>query len=128
MVGGTYAPLVAVERAARFALTGGGAIDGRGHGWWWAFALGELKYKRPLCVSIVDSADTLVADLAILDAPRFNVYLGAFARRAHVRNVTILADWESQRSFAAAARGVRQRGARSRGLRAARTRRRRGRR
>lgn len=105
--GGAYAPLIRVEASARFSLYGYGAIDGRGHAWWWAFLLGELKSKRPLAVSIEGSSDVLVADLAILDSPRFNIYLGAFTSRAIVRNVTILADWESQRSLWGKARDLR---------------------
>ena len=54
--GGAYAPLIRVEASARFSLYGYGAIDGRGHAWWWAFLLGELKSKRPLAVSIESSS------------------------------------------------------------------------
>ena len=93
---GHFRSILHVEASRGFRIFGGGAIDGQGHHWWWSFLENKLDQKRPLALEIDASTDVSVEGVAILDSPRFNVFIGGFSRGVHVRGVTILCDWESQ--------------------------------
>ena len=61
---------------------------------------GRLAAKRPLLLEIGDSRDVAVRDVALLDGPRFHLYLGSFCERVLVERVAILVAWEAQAAFA----------------------------
>lgn len=95
--GNDYMSLIGASDSEGFGVVGSGSVLGQGLEWWWAFALGKLnEAKRPVLIDIDSSTDVRVEGLALLDAPRFNVFLGENVRRATVRDLTILVDWKSQ--------------------------------
>lgn len=102
--GHDFRSILKFEDCEGLRVSGAGAIDGQGHHWWWSFALNRLEQKRPLALEVNGCSDVVLEGLAVLDSPRFNVFFGAFSRNVRVRGVTILCDWESQQSAAAAAR------------------------
>eukprot|EP00629_Pelagomonadales_sp_RCC1024_P009271 CAMPEP_0119277598 /NCGR_PEP_ID=MMETSP1329-20130426/17509_1 /TAXON_ID=114041 /ORGANISM="Genus nov. species nov., Strain RCC1024" /LENGTH=212 /DNA_ID=CAMNT_0007278077 /DNA_START=16 /DNA_END=650 /DNA_ORIENTATION=- len=93
--GHAYTSLLAIRNAKGLTISGSGAIDGSGHNWWVAYALGKLPKKRPLAVDIDNSTDVVIRDVAVLDSPRFNVFFGTFAQRITVERVTVICDWET---------------------------------
>lgn len=98
--GRTHLSLIKVSNASNFTIEGKGAINGQGHSWWWHFVRpgSTLRsHKRPILIELDDCDDVTVRDLALLDAPRFNVYLGGLTRRARVTRLSIIVDWRKQR-------------------------------
>lgn len=94
---GDYLPLFKVSNSVGFRIVGSGSVLGQGRAWWWAFALGHLGVsKRPILIEIDDCEDVRISGITLLDAPRFNIYLGEFTRRAKISRVTILVDWRTQ--------------------------------
>jgi len=94
--GGVFRSLLGIRRSRHVTISGAGALDGRGHGWWVAFALGDLESKRPVNIDIDGSSDVVIRDITVLDSPRFNIYFGTFSSRVLVERVTVLCDWEAQ--------------------------------
>lgn len=98
--GRAHLSLIKVSNASNFTIQGGGAINGQGHSWWWHFIRpgSTLRsHKRPILIELDECDDVTVRELALLDAPRFNVYLGGLTRRARVAGVSIIVDWRKQR-------------------------------
>ena len=93
---GNFESLITIHLSSHVTISGGGALDGRGHNWWVAFARNKLASKRPMLLQIDGSTDIVVRDITMLDSPRFNLYLGSYCRRVLVERVTILADWQAQ--------------------------------
>ncbi|KAJ8612227.1 hypothetical protein CTAYLR_002929 [Chrysophaeum taylorii] len=92
--------LVKISNASGLVVEGRGVINGQGLTWWWHFVRpgSSLRtHKRPILVELDNCEDLVVRDIALLDAPRFHVYLGATTRRAHVSGISILVDWRKQR-------------------------------
>ncbi|KAJ1447448.1 pectin lyase fold/virulence factor [Pelagophyceae sp. CCMP2097] len=100
----TYTAMVAVYDSVDLKIFGAGAVDGQGLAWWWRFSLAQLDYKRPMLLQLENCTRVEVSGLALLDSPRFNVYLGSYTRTAVVRGVTILTDWEAQAALHTQAR------------------------
>ncbi|KAJ8599438.1 hypothetical protein CTAYLR_008002 [Chrysophaeum taylorii] len=98
--GGDYLPLFGASDTVGIAFEGSGSIAGQGHRWWWAFLLNQLgDAKRPVLIRLDNCVDVAVSGLVLLDAPRFNIYLGEFTRTARISRVTILVDWRAQLSM-----------------------------
>uniref|UniRef100_A0A7S3ZP07 Pectate lyase superfamily protein domain-containing protein n=1 Tax=Pelagomonas calceolata TaxID=35677 RepID=A0A7S3ZP07_9STRA len=93
---GNFESLITIHLSSHVTVSGGGALDGRGHNWWVAFARNKLASKRPMLLQIDGSTDIVVRDITMLDSPRFNLYLGSYCKRVLVERVTILADWAAQ--------------------------------
>ena len=93
---GNFESLITIHLSSHVTVSGGGALDGRGHNWWVAFARNKLASKRPMLLQIDGSTDVVVRDITMLDSPRFNLYLGSYCKRVLVERVTILADWAAQ--------------------------------
>jgi len=93
---GKYFPMLKVSRATGFTVEGSGTIDGQGHRWWWAFAVHLLPAtKRPLIFDFEKCDGLTVKDVALLDSPRFNLYIHD-STNVLVSRVTILTDWRAQ--------------------------------
>lgn len=102
--GRAYLALLSVSNTTGLTVEGRGVVNGQGHNWWWHFARPGSRlrrHKRPILVEIDNSANVTVRDLAFLDAPRFNIYLGSFTRGALVQGVVIIVDWRRQRRILA---------------------------
>ncbi|KAJ8612226.1 hypothetical protein CTAYLR_002928 [Chrysophaeum taylorii] len=92
--------LVKISNASGLVIEGRGVINGQGLTWWWHFVRpgSSLRtHKRPILLELDNCEDLVVRDIALLDAPRFHLYLGATTRRAHVSGISILVDWRKQR-------------------------------
>lgn len=90
--------LIKVVNTTGFTVRGRGAINGQGHAWWWHFVRpGSMLrvHKRPVLLELVGCDDLRVYDVALLDSPRFHLFLTA--TRAHVRGVSVVVDWRKQR-------------------------------
>ena len=96
---GNFESLITIHLSSHVTISGGGALDGRGHNWWVAFARNKLASKRPMLLQIDGSTDIHVRDITMLDSPRFNLYLGSYCKRVLVERVTILADWQAQENL-----------------------------
>mmetsp|Transcript_4912 Transcript_4912/g.16098 ORF Transcript_4912/g.16098 Transcript_4912/m.16098 type:complete len:691 (-) Transcript_4912:904-2976(-) len=84
------------QKPSNLTITGGGLVNGRGHRWWWHFALNLLDRKRPALVRVDSPTNVTVSNLAFIDSPRFHLHV-LNATKATVRNVTILVDWRAQK-------------------------------
>ena len=66
---GNFESLITIHLSSHVTISGGGALDGRGHNWWVAFARNKLASKRPMLLQIDGSTDVVVArDITMLDA------------------------------------------------------------
>ena len=64
---GNFESLITIHLSSHVTISGGGALDGRGHNWWVAFARNKLASKRPMLLQIDGSTDVVVcAKLKIL--------------------------------------------------------------
>lgn len=78
-------------------LQGSGTVDGQGSDWWWAFALGKLKTKRPLMLICTNCIDLEIKGLHFLNSPRFNLLINGHGIKIH--DISVIADWQLQRSI-----------------------------
>ena len=93
---GKYFPMLKVINANGFKVRGHGVIDGQGHRWWWAFAVGLLpSIKRPLLFQFEDCNDLEISDVSLVDSPRFNIWITR-STKVRVNRVNIFADWRAQ--------------------------------
>ena len=57
---GNFESLITIHLSSHVTVSGGGALDGRGHNWWVAFARNKLASKRPMLLQIDGSTDVVV--------------------------------------------------------------------
>ena len=57
---GNFESLITIHLSSHVTISGGGALDGRGHNWWVAFARNKLASKRPMLLQIDGSTDVVV--------------------------------------------------------------------
>ena len=57
---GNFESLITIHLSSYVTISGGGALDGRGHNWWVAFSRNKLASKRPMLLQIDGSTDVVV--------------------------------------------------------------------
>jgi len=89
---GSYVNFLQINSCKGCTLTGAGTIDGAGTPWYIAFDQGKLLYDRPILIDVNYSTKFTLTNLNILNAPKFNVYLGRVTG-AEIAYVNIKDEW-----------------------------------
>jgi polygalacturonase len=69
----THAPLIAGQGLRDIALTGRGAIDGRGAIWWQRHRENTLEAPRPRLIAFSDCANVLVEGVTLTNSPSWTI-------------------------------------------------------
>jgi polygalacturonase len=69
----SHAPLIGGNELEGIAITGRGAIDGRGAAWWQRFRDRSLRHPRPRLIAFADCRDVLIAGVTLTRSPSWTV-------------------------------------------------------
>ena len=88
-----YIPLLTIQNSTGVYIGGGGSIKGKGHMWWNAFALGQLKVKRPVLVEMANCVNVTIESVHLYDSPRFHLYLENLENLV-IKDIEIKVKWD----------------------------------
>ena len=88
-----YIPLLMIQNSTNIRIRGGGSIEGKGHFWWNAFILGQLKVKRPVLIEMTDCTDVIIESIHLYNSPRFHIYLENIDNVV-IKDINIQVQWD----------------------------------